>query len=234
MKKTVLLISGATGFIGRNLINTLEINNNYEYYIVDKTFTSCFPRVPDKVDWVIHLASSHREKEEQLVYQYNAEINSKLVNFLEKTNLQSNILFTSSVQEGNDTFYGKSKREGTLYLKTNCENWGKTFKKLTLPNIFGPFAKPNHTSVVANFCFNIIKGKESYINDVSIQLAYIADVVQAILSLDGQSQIKTKEVRLKELYESIEQLHEKYKVNKSVMIKSRFHAQLLATYLSYT
>ena len=234
MHSKSILITGAKGFVGRSLLNRLAVEGSYEVFTVDRAMQQVFPFTPKKISWVVHLASSHREIEEQLVYAKNMQINEALIKLLEREGLKSNILFTSSVHEQVDNYYGRSKKEGALYLESVCDTWGTKFEKIVYPNLFGPYVKPYHTSVVANFCCDIIAGKESYINNVEIKLLYIQDAIDGILNFESQSNFDSTCVYLPDLYATIKKLHIAYHSDPlQIQLKSKFEAQLLSTLTSY-
>jgi UDP-2-acetamido-2,6-beta-L-arabino-hexul-4-ose reductase len=231
---TSILLTGSTGFVGRNLINRIISSGDHQLFILDREFKLIFPYKPKKIDWVIHLASMHRSKIDSQVLDTNIQINKSLISFLENNELYSNILFTSSVKEEDNTFYGRSKKEGAYYLKENTNKWDKSFVKIVLPNLFGPFARPYHTSVVANFCKDIIDGKKSFINDVDINLLYVQDAAKFILNFENQNSIKTKSIFLPELYKILENLYNNLnKESGQILINNKFEAQLLTTLMSY-
>lgn len=229
-----ILVTGASGFIGRSLINRMVLSSNSSVYVTDKSFNTIFPYIPTKLDYVIHLAAVHRGNFEDQIYEENMAINQKLINLLNVHNLTSNIIFTSSVQEINDTAYGRSKRDGVKYLAEICKSWNKEFIKINLPNLFGPFAKPFHTSVVANFCKNIVDKKKSIVNNVALELLYVQDAIDQILTFEGCDTFETTKIYLPDLYELLEKMHKDIKLNKKIILNSTFEAQLFTTLMSYT
>lgn len=228
-----LLITGANGFIGTNLVNALNLNNNYKIFYISRYNNCIFPFLPEKIDFVIHLSSVHRLEPEHLIYEENEKINKHLVAVLNYHKIKSSILFTSSIHEINDTFYGKSKRDSSVFLKEVCAGWGTDFVKLVFPNIFGPFAKAYHTSVVSNFCNDIIDNRKSNINNVNLELLFIDEVIKAILNFKSKDKFKTQKVYLPELYNKIKVIHQQYVQNDIVVLKDKLDIQLFTTLKSY-
>lgn len=228
-----LLITGSNGFIGTNLINTLKLNSNFNLFYISRYNKNIFPFIPEKIDYVIHLSSTHRLNPEYLVYEENEKINKHLIAVLKEHNLKSNILFTSSIHEKNDSYYGKSKKDGSIYLKYICDSWKKEFVKIIFPNVFGPFAKAYKTSVVSNFCNDIITGKESTINNVDLELIYIDEVIKAILKFKNVENFQTNKINLKELHRKINLIYNMYKSGDEIILKSTFEMQLFITLKSY-
>lgn len=234
MRKKEILITGSSGFVGRHLLNRLAVEEGFKVFLTDKDFTRFFPTSPKSLDWLIHLASSHREAEEKLVYEKNELINKKVIKLIAEAGLTPNILFTSSIHEVGDSYYGRSKKEGSNYLQSVCNSWGTQYEKIVFPNLFGPYAKPYHTSVVANFCKDIISEKESYINNVEINLMYVQEAIRAILNFKSRQCFETNKIYLPELHRILKRLHLVYtKDPLSLDINSKFEAQLLSTLISY-
>lgn len=228
-----LLITGANGFIGRNLINTISLKKNYKIFYVSRYNSSIFPFVPKKIDFVIHLASVHRLEPASLIYSENEKINKHLIEILNNHHLKSNILFTSSIHENADTFYAKSKKNSSVYLKNICKSWNTDFAKLIFPNIFGPFAKPYHTSVVANFCSDIINDKQSKINNVDLGLLYVDEAVKAILQFKSKSTFSTESINLVQLHQRIKNLYDSFSKNNTLVLNDSLDIKLFNTLKSY-
>lgn len=228
-----LLITGANGFIGTNLVNTLRLDAKYKLFFISRYNKNIFPFTPENIDFVIHLSSAHRLEPESLVYYENKKINDHLIDVLNYHNLKSNILFTSSIHEERDSFYGKSKKDGSIYLKTICDNWDKKFVKMVFPNIFGPYAKPYHTSVVSNFCNDIISNKKSRINNVDIDFIYIDQVIKAILNFKSENNFKTIKINLTDLHRRIENLHKQYIFKSKIVLQDTLDVKLFNTLKSY-
>ena len=228
-----LLITGENGFIGKNLVNVISLDNNFRIFYLSRYNNCIFPFLPEKIDFVIHLASVHRIIPEHLVYDENEKINKHLMNVLEEYNFKPNILFTSSIHENKDTFYGKSKRDSSRYLKNICDSWNKKFVKLVFPNIFGPYAKAYHTSVVSNFCNDIIENKKSIINNVDLELLYIDSVIDAILNFESKKIFKTQIVNLHELHNRIKSLYQQHQQNTKITLNDNLDRQLFITLKSY-
>ncbi len=234
MNTKSILITGSTGFVGRHLLNRLAIEQGFKVFISNRALTNIFPHTPKSLDWLIHLASSHREREEKLVYEKNELINKKVVRLISEAGLKPNILFTSSIHEEGESFYGRSKKAGSSYLQSVCNSWDTKFEKIVFPNLFGPYAKPYHTSVVANFCADIISEKESYVNNVEINLMYVQEAIHAILRFESREAFETTKVYLPELHGTLKKLHLAYNTHPFHLdLNSKFESQLLSTLTSY-
>src|SRR5690606_27288378 len=100
-----------------------------------------------------------------------------------ETQARPHIIFSSSSQELKDNLYGKSKKEGKEKLMEWANGSGGKFTSLTIPNVFGPFGKPNYNSVVATFCHKVAHDvKLTIINDGEVVLIYIYDLVKIFIN----------------------------------------------------
>ena len=195
-----ILVTGAKGFVGRNLCSTLwnikdkkdktynlEIDNIFEYDI--DTSPEKLEEYSKECDFVFHLAGVNRPKEEKDFMEGNFGFTSKLLNSLKRFNNKAPIAMTSSIQASLDNPYGKSKKAGEdLIFEYGKVNNVKTYV-YRLPNVFGKWCKPNYNSVIATFCYNIAHNIDITINDRTtvLNLVYIDDVVSELLkALTGQ------------------------------------------------
>jgi UDP-2-acetamido-2,6-beta-L-arabino-hexul-4-ose reductase len=105
------------------------------------------------------------------------------------------ILFSSSIQEGNGSEYGRCKQEGRELL----ENWAKAhntgFVGLVFPNLFGPGARPNSHSFIATFCYKLTHGETPQVLvDNTVPLKYIVNLKRELLEIIEDVAIK-KDIR---------------------------------------
>ena len=116
-----------------------------------------------------------------------------MISSCERTNSNPHIIFSSSTQELKDNLYGKSKKEG----KSLFEQWAKgsdgKFTSLTIPNVFGPFGRPNYNSFIATFCHKLTHDETPEIHvDSEVNLIYVNELIEAITAV-AKDQIKTSE-----------------------------------------
>ncbi|MFS4417367.1 NAD-dependent epimerase/dehydratase family protein [Maribacter sp. 2307ULW6-5] len=180
MKKKIG-ITGEAGFVGYHLSQTLALREEMELvpfkrsYFEDATAMDTFVQA---CDVVVHLAAMNRHPDPQVIYDTNVALVTGLVNACERTGATPHILYSSSSQETKDNLYGKSKKEGKVRLAAWAEATGGRFTSLTIPNVFGPFGKPNYNSVVATFCHKVAHNETpTIINDSEVGLIYINDLV---------------------------------------------------------
>jgi UDP-2-acetamido-2,6-beta-L-arabino-hexul-4-ose reductase len=186
-----ILITGAKGFIGRNLSIGLR-NRGYadilEYDVdTDPSLLSAYCR---EVDFVFHLAGVNRPKDQREFVEGNVEFTSALLQSLRQSGKASTVVMSSSVQAALDNPYGRSKRAAEELLLAYGRETGVRVLIYRLPNVFGKWCRPNYNSAVATFCHNIARDLPITVNDRStvLRLAYIDDVVEEfIAALQGRS-----------------------------------------------
>ncbi|RJG09226.1 NAD-dependent epimerase/dehydratase family protein [Pseudomonas cavernicola] len=186
-----VLITGANGFVGKNLVAHLSERKDIEVL--------CFIRGDDvaqlqvlmpEVDFVFHLAGVNRPQDPQEFKTGNTDLTQALCDAIEASGKLVPVLYTSSSQAELDNPYGSSKRGAEEALLELASKHGSAVYLFRLPNVFGKWARPNYNSAVATFCHNIARDLPIQINDLQarINLVYIDDVVtHFIAAMDGQS-----------------------------------------------
>ena len=179
-------ITGQTGFVGTWLYNTLGINKDITRVSFDDSFFEDDNKLREFVkncDTIVHLAAMNRHPDDQVVYKTNILLVNKLINAMEFEDVTPHILFSSSSQEEKDNLYGKSKREGRELFERWAERNSASFTGLVIPNVFGPFSRPNFNTFVATFAYKLINGESPEIKvDGDIKLIYVSTLCEFILS----------------------------------------------------
>jgi UDP-2-acetamido-2,6-beta-L-arabino-hexul-4-ose reductase len=187
--KTVL-ITGADGFIGKNLQLHLAERADVQVLCFTRTHSPAqLPAMLQGVDFIFHLAGINRPQDPQEFATGNTGLTQALCQVLVDAGLKTPVVLTSSTQAGLDNAYGQSKRAAEDTLFALQRSHGVPVHVFRLPNVFGKWARPNYNSAVATFCNNISQGLPIQINDPSalINLVYIDDVVKYFLQvMDGQ------------------------------------------------
>jgi UDP-2-acetamido-2,6-beta-L-arabino-hexul-4-ose reductase len=173
-------ITGQNGFIGWHLTQYLGQLEGIKLIEYNKSFFEDDENLIDfasKCDVIIHLAAMNRSQNLQELYNTNVSLVSKLLSA--STSAKPKIYFTSSTQETSDNPYGNSKKEGWELLR----EWGVknnvVVGSFVIPNVFGPFGKPNYNSFIATFCHKIANGASpSIINDSEVKLIHVHDLVK--------------------------------------------------------
>lgn len=187
-----VLITGADGFIGRNLRQHLSERDDID--VVCMTRADPLESLDQKLEGVssvIHLAGVNRPQDPSEFNLGNHHFTSALVQAIERKRAVGGepirLAFASSIQAMVDNPYGASKRAAELIL-INAQAAGVlTAHIFRFPNVFGKWCNPNYNSVVATFCHNIARRLPITINDraAALRLVYIDDVVAALLTVIG-------------------------------------------------
>lgn len=185
MKKSKIGITGQAGFVGYHLHTTLSLNDNVELIGFERSYfeePSQLEAFVTQCDSIVHLAAMNRHEDPNVIYETNVDLVTKLIAACEAARVTPHIVFSSSSQELRDNLYGKSKKEGKAKFVEWAEKNGAKFTSLTIPNVFGPFGKPNYNSVVATFCHKVAHDEEpTIINDGEVGLIYINELVAVFI-----------------------------------------------------
>lgn len=244
-----VLVTGAKGFVGKNLISELKnrgYNDIFEYDIdTEEEKLDVFTK---ECDFVFHLAGVNRPKDNTEFMEGNFGFTSKLLDALKENNNKCPILVTSSIQAELDNDYGKSKKAGEdLLFEYGNKNDVEVFV-YRLPNIFGKWCRPNYNSVIATFCYNIANNLDIIVNDENkdLTLVYIDDVVfEFIKCLEGNPtrgdsdnhKFCSVPVFYKKKLGEIAKLIKSFKSSRENLLipdmNDAFSKKLYSTYLSY-
>ncbi|MEG0981723.1 MAG: NAD-dependent epimerase/dehydratase family protein [Erysipelotrichaceae bacterium] len=240
-----ILVTGAKGFVGKNLCTTLKTLEEYEVYEYDMNNTKeDLKKFTSDCDFVVNLAGVNRPKDPKEFYEGNAGFGETLCAYLKEAHNQAGVMISSSIQVGKDNDYAKSKKEGEdLLLAFGKEN-GNPVYIYRFANLFGKWCRPNYNSVTATWCYNVANGIELQMNDASVvlPLCYIDDVVEEIIACikgnafqvaDHYGVKKVYEISLGELKERIESFPLSRKNLEIIDQGDELTKKLYATYLSY-
>lgn len=179
-----VLVTGANGFVGRNLIVTLEQMEGIEIlpYDID-TDPALLDEYTKACAFVFHLAGVNRPEKVEEFMEGNFGFTSLLLNSLKKSENTATVLITSSIQAALDNPYGQSKKAGEDLMFSYSKETGAKVLVYRFPNVFGKWCRPNYNSAVATFCHNIARELPIKVNDpeVMMHLVYIDDVVEELI-----------------------------------------------------
>lgn len=201
-----VLITGANGFVGKNLVANLQnikdgknrtrpnlkIDNIY-CYDIDSTDEE-LNEYCKKADFVFNLAGVNRPKEQSEFMSGNLGFGEVLLNTLKKHGNTCPVMLSSSIQATligryGESDYGKSKLAGENLFFDYSKETGVKVLVYRFPNLFGKWCRPNYNSAVATFCNNIANDLPITVNDPSVQLEllYIDDLVEEMFdALEGK------------------------------------------------
>lgn len=181
-----VLITGANGFIGKNLIAELRYHKNTELYEYDQdTPPKLLDQYCQDCDFVYNLAGINRPEYTEEFMAGNCGFVSRLLASLKACGNPCPVMLSSSVQAELPNPYGQSKRAGEEALKQYASETGAKVYIYRFPNLFGKWCRPDYNSVVATFCHNIARGLPINIHDPSaiLDLVYIDDAVHSLIGL---------------------------------------------------
>lgn len=246
--KTVnILITGARGFLGKNLSARLEkYGNKYKVYSydVDTTYSELEEYVKD-CDFVFNFAAVHRPKDASEFEKVNHLFFDDLLRLLKKNNNRCPVLYTSSIQATNGTDYGNSKLAAEADLRAYGEETGARAIIYRLSNVYGRWATPNHHSVVATFCNNLALNLPIVVNDRShiMNFHYIDDVIDSFITQiedtpchdeDGIYRVKKiHQITLGELADTLISFQQAVLKGERPDLDDETKETLFETYLSY-
>lgn len=241
-----VLITGAGGFIGKNLVATLGRSEGVEVVGLGRgEDRSSLVSSICSADFIFHLAGVNRPRSEDEFLRCNTELTRFITNILLENDKKTPFLLSSSTQAALDNPYGISKR----LAEESVFEYGKKARApvyvYRLTNVFGKWCRPNYNSVVATFCFNIARNLDISISDASnrVELVYVDDVVSDFIGAlhDGEpgftesirTVLPTYTLTLGELADRIRRLRD---IRTSLVmpdLSDSFMRCLYATYLSY-
>ena len=243
-----ILVTGAKGFVGKNLIAELK-NRGYEsvYEFDVDTPVEKLREYTEECEFVFHLAGVNRPKDVSEFMEGNFGFTSTLLSMLKEAGNKAPVLITSSIQAELDNPYGQSKKAGEDLLFSYEEETGAKAIVYRLPNVFGKWCRPNYNSAVATFCNNIACGKEITVNDpnVVMHLVYIDDVVEEFINaLNGKPTQMSENsrfmgvpvvhtIKLGEIVDLIYSFQESRQKLSVPDLSDAFTSKLYSTYLSY-
>jgi len=238
-----VLVTGANGFIGRNLIIRLnELGIQVLTYTRDNLIRDLEGLIVD-ADFIVHLAGENRPKEEQDFDVVNVGLTTSIRDALHFLDKSTPIILASSIQADLDNAYGKSKLDAEVIVKELEIDTGSPVYVYRLPGVFGKWCRPNYNSVVATFCHNIGRNLPIQINDLysELRLVYIDDVVEEFIEvIQGKKRDKKNlsvqpeyKIKLGDLADQINTFKESRKSLILEEVGSGLVRKLYSTYLSY-
>ena len=257
-----ILVTGAAGFVGRNLIENLKNikegkNRTRSDILIDEIFeydkANTLEELDDfcsRCDFVFHLAGVNRPKDPREFQEGNFGFSSVLLDNLKKHKNTCPVMLSSSIQasltgrfEGSE--YGKSKKAGEELFFSYGKETGADVYVYRFPNLAGKWVRPNYNSAVGTFCNNIANDLPITVNDpdVELELLFIDDLVEEMFdALEGHPHRNgnyceasvTHKATLGYIVECLKQFHDQPKTLIMPQIADgSFEKKLYSMYLSY-
>lgn len=242
-----VLVTGAGGFIGKNLITELIRREGTEVLQFEQdTPLELLDEYCRECGFVYNLAGVNRPQNVEEFMEGNFGFATVLTEKLRKYGNTCPIMNASSIQAALENPYGKSKKAGEDMLLAYGKETGAKVYIYRFPNVFGKWCRPNYNSAVATFCHNIAHGLPIQVNDRTavLHLVYIDDVVAELLqALDGRPHVDSDGycfvpvVHEASLGEIVNLLYGFRDSRKNLMVpdmtQGSFEKKLYSTYLSY-
>jgi UDP-2-acetamido-2,6-beta-L-arabino-hexul-4-ose reductase len=239
-----VLVTGAAGFLGRNLCAVLAARSDLTLFrfdlhdppraLADATATA---------DLVFHLAGVNRPDDIEDFKRGNTDTTVDLCRRLREAGRRAKVVLSSSIHADGDTPYGVSKRGAETALCEYCRESGAEGVVFRFKNLFGKWSRPDYNSVTATFCHRIARNLPIEISDPStvVDLTYIDDVIVALTAeltsiASGFRQaapLASHRITLGDLAALIRGFRESRNSGVVPDMSEPFVQQLYATYLSF-
>lgn len=243
-----ILITGANGFLGKNLIERLvQMDDVHIMHFDEGTSIQLLEKNLSQCDFLFHFAAVHRPKDNNEFYKVNDDFFEWILKKLEEHGNACPVLFTSSIQATDNNDYGRSKLIAENLLREHAMKMQSKAIIYRLNNVFGKWAMPNHHSVVATFCYNINRDIPIHISNrrIMMRFYYIDDVMDSFVSQlsgetkpddDGIYRLKNEQIiniTLGELADTFCEFRKCLKQGKEPVLDTKTKERLWVTYKSY-
>ena len=178
-----ILVTGAKGFVGRNLCLALAQMPGIEVLKYDLGDEAKLDGFLAECDFVMHLAGVNRPKDPEEFKTGNAVFTEDILDRLAARSNPPPVLLSSSIQAALDNDYGKSKKAAEDAVLAYGEKTGAAVYVYRLANVFGKWCRPNYNSAVATWVYNIARDLPIMVRDpeATVTLVYIDDVVRSFV-----------------------------------------------------
>ena len=255
-----IAVTGANGFIAKNLIYNLIYNKKYNVNrITRNTSKKKIIEILKKSQIIYHFAGVNRPNNKNSFKEDNADLTKFICDFLIKENMKKRIIFSSTIHVTKANLYGKLKEKWKVNVhpqyvtsKKKCEeilldmskkNDSKIFI-LRLPNVYGKWSKPYYNSVISTFCHKVANAKKITLSDPDkiINLLYIDDLIKILKKLMVNKSVKRfniikkfdniKKITIKKIADIIHNFEVSRNNFFTPNMPSDFRKKLYSTYIS--
>ena len=243
MRDMNIVVTGANGFIGKNLCSMLEESGYKNVVRIERTTPQdYFEASLSQADFVFHLAGINRPTNDNEFKEGNSDLTQFVVSELQKTGRQVPIVLSSSTQADRENLYGISKAAAEAIVESYGKQSNAPYYIYRFPNVFGKWCRPNYNSFVATFCHNIANDIDINIHDprAEVTLVYIDDVCKSLMSLINAKIASGHQIVVPEYAVTVGEVAELlmlFKESRSNLVTERvgtgFSRALYSTYLSY-
>ena len=246
-----VLVTGAKGFVGRNLCLALGQMSGIEVLKYDLGDEAKLDGFLAECDFVMHLAGVNRPKDPEEFKTGNAVFTEDILDRLAARSNPPPVLLSSSIQAALDNDYGKSKKAAEDAVLAYGEKTGAAVYVYRLANVFGKWCRPNYNSAVATWVYNIARDLPIMVRDLeaTVTLVYIDDVVKSFVGcLDvltqrcgeaecakGEGILSVEPAYTRSLGEIVELIRSFHDEPKTLMVPDQadgFTKKLYSTYLA--
>jgi len=240
-----LTITGQEGFIGSHLYNTIRykrtdiqlVDFSKDFFEKDKSIDS----VLKDVDIIVHLAGVNRHDDPKFLYNKNIELSQKILDSIKRVGFNGHLIFASSTQENDNNPYGNAKKMSRNLFDVESKKIGYNFTGLIIPNVFGPFTKPNYNSFIATFCYNSTRDIENIIiEDNKVSLIYVDSLINKIIetfSDQPKARLQVSDettITVSNVKNLIEEFKYSYLINGTIpKLNTKFKKDLFKTFITY-
>lgn len=241
-----IVITGANGFIGRNLTAHLLYLTGYTISLITRDDDEAMiTEKLDQADFVFHLAGVNRPQSVAEFEEVNSDFTKLIFDKLKAQDRPVSFIVSSSVQALLDNDYGRSKKKAEEYITDNTQGTKISSVIYRLPGVFGKWCRPNYNSVVATYCYNISRDIPIAIQDVghTLKIVYIDDVCREFIRLltaemkAGETtygEIDTvHEITLGDLADLLQSFHQRARSLLAPAVSDLLVKKLYSTFLSY-
>lgn len=239
-----VLVTGANGFVGKNLQVHLKEREDIEVLTFTRRNSEDeLAGLVAQADCIVHLAGVNRPRDPEEFREGNTDLTASLARCIRESGRKVPVIYTSSIQAERDTPYGASKEAAELALLSLHQSDGVPLHIFRLPNVFGKWAKPDYNSAVATFCHNIARDLPIQVNDpqARISLVYIDDVISRFIAIiDGETAPQpfaevepVHQITVGELAETLSLFRDSRRSLVTERVGEGLTRKLYATYVSY-
>ncbi|THF56602.1 UDP-2-acetamido-2,6-beta-L-arabino-hexul-4-ose reductase [Ollibium composti] len=239
-----IVVTGANGFIGRNLmVRFTELGYADVVPVTRATTSEGLAAALESADFVFHLAGTNRPKAVTEFATGNVGFTNELCDALRTLGRPVPVAYTSSTQATLQNPYGASKLAAEDALLAYGRETGAPIHIFRLTNVFGKWSRPNYNSAVATFCHNIARGLPIKVSDPAapLKLVYVDDVIAALVDTLAAASVVSGFVEVAPVYETtvgkVADMVASFSASRKTMITPRVGCGLLralhATYLTY-